>query len=168
MNKNNFLSLLILAISIISVYSYGMDTKTIPLNNGLLTTIVGIVSQTGYTTLGFSRHITSTSQKTDTLINLIGYQKNLDNSKGAGPVEIFCPIVFIVVADQYIEELGQYNKKIHREAKEAIRHNKAIYLSAGQGALIYSLDHQPTPERALALIKKLETKIDRKAEIKIQ
>jgi flagellar biosynthesis/type III secretory pathway ATPase len=58
--------------------------------------------------------------------------------------EIFRPIIIEKFGDDFIN-LGQFNKKTHKEVKEAIRQNKAIYSTINQGVIIYNLDQQPDP-----------------------
>jgi len=118
-------------------------TQFIPLNNGLLTEIEAKIAQTAY--VGFFTHnrsITGTTTKKDSIINLMRYLQKLDNSKGAGPYELFCPIV-LKESNGLLVDLGQFNPNEHKEAKEAIRQNKAFYYSGNQGAIIYSLTQQP-------------------------
>lgn len=121
------------------------ETKphVIAINNGLLTIVPGIVARTecGYFFTG--RKITSKRFMQDSLINLIVYEENLDRSvQGAGPYEVFCPIVF-KMDGRMLKNLGQFDKKKHRELKEALRQNKALYYTYGRGAFIYSLEAQP-------------------------
>ena len=142
--------------------------KITPLNNGLLTIIPGILSSTGYRggwlSFGDIRIVYDTSQKKDSLINLMYYGQTLTNNKGANDYQLFCPLT-IKKSEGIIEVLGQFDKKAHREAVEAIRCGKAIYYAQEQGALIYSLDEQPNPiickgiNNLLASTKKNEVKI---------
>lgn len=127
------------------------ETKTIyPLNNGLLTEIPGIISQISGCTKNGPRYIRSTTEKKDTLINLISYTEKFDASKDREAIKLFCPAVFKrSQPNSTIAHLGPFNKKKHRELLEAIRQNKALYYKEGQGALIYSLDTQPNLEICL-------------------
>jgi hypothetical protein len=124
------------------------DNKIILLNNGLLTIIPGILSSTGYRghwlSLTDNRIIYETSEKKDSLINLLYYKKQLTHDKGANDYQLFCPLT-IKTSNGLMENLGQFDKKVHHEAIEAIRCGKAIYYAQEQGALIYSLDEQPNP-----------------------
>lgn len=114
-------------------------TQFIPLTNGLLTEIEAKIAQTAYVSFfACNRSITSTTTKKDTVINLIRYQRNLDNSKGAGPYELFCPIV-IKDSNGFLTDLGQFDPNKHKEAKEAIRQKQAFYYNGNQGAIIYTL-----------------------------
>jgi hypothetical protein len=119
------------------------NNKIIPLDNGLCTIIPGILSKTGYTGwTDFTRTIYETSEKKESLITLIYHADKLTLGKGANDYEIFCPLT-IKESNGFIENLGQFDKKKHREAVEAIRIGKALYYAQGQGALVYSMDKQP-------------------------
>jgi hypothetical protein len=135
------------------------ENKVIPLNNGLLTIIPGILSSTGYRggwlALTDKRIIYDTSKTEDSLINLLYYKQQLTHDKGANDYQLFCPLT-IRASNGVIENLGQFNKKQHREALEAIRSGKAIYYAQEQGALIYSLDEQPNAATCKALNNILE------------
>jgi hypothetical protein len=145
----------------VSTYNcFGMEiakeNEIIPLNNGLLTIIPGILSKTGYRGwLSNTRIIYDSSQKKDSLINLLYYKKQLSNDKGANDFEIFCPLT-IRESNGLMENLGQFDETTHREALEAIRFGKAIYYAQEQGALIYSLDKQPNPIVCKSLNNTLE------------
>ena len=133
-------------------------TQFIPLDNGLLTEIDAKIAQTAYVGWFADRSITSTTIKKDTVINLLRYQRNLDNSKGAGPYELFCPIV-VKESNGLVVDLGQFDPNKHKEVQEAIRQNKAFYYNGNQGAIIYSLTQQPninTVENMKSLIEPLQ------------
>src|SRR5579863_6609913 len=140
MHKHILLSILLLSMH----HCFAMETEQqiknfTTINNGLLTEIEAKITQTDYVGfLAFNRSITGTTVNKDTLINLIHYKKVLDNKKGANAYELFCPIV-LKESNGCIIDLGQFNPYKHKEAKEAIRHNKALYYNGNQGAIIYSI-----------------------------
>jgi hypothetical protein len=138
----------LIILTLIPYHCSAMETTPnfIPLNNGLLTEIEAKIAQTAY--VGYftsNRSITGTTIKKDTVVNLLRYQRNLDNSKGAGPYELFCPIV-VKKTDDLIQNLGQFDPNQHKEAKEAIRQKRAVYCPLNQGVIIYSLTQQPNIE----------------------
>lgn len=125
------------------------------INEGLLTELSAVIVQTecGW----FSgRYIKDSSRETDTIINLIRYEKKLDpTSKGASPIALFCPIIF-KEKNGYVSNLGQFKKKKHHEFIEAVRQNKALYCAMGQGIFIYSLEGQPNPDICMNLKNAVE------------
>ncbi len=117
----------------------------VPINDGLLTEIDGVVAITDTSFLK-GRRIENLRLMQNTLVKLMEYENKISShSKGPGEVELFCPVVFKKNADS-LQNLGQFNKKKHQELIEAIRANRALYYRYGQGALLYSVNAQPEPE----------------------
>jgi len=132
-------------------HAYAMDILAsqeigiVAINDGLLTTIDGVIAITDASFLK-GRRIENVRLIQDTLVKLIDYETKISSySKGSGTVELFCPVVFKKTTDS-LQNLGQFNKSKHQELIEAIRANKALYYRYGQGALVYSVNVQPKPE----------------------
>ena len=138
------------------VFVCNSKPQVIAINNGLLTIVPGIVAKTECGWVLSGRKITSKRFVQDSLANLLVHQKNLDLSvMGAAPYDVFSPIVF-KVNGRMIEKLGQFNKKEHRELKEALRQNKALYYTYGRGAFVYSMDAQPEENICQSLDRDLD------------
>ena len=138
-------SLILLSVASIT-FAMEEQNAIIPIDNGLLTELNATVARTEY--VGWfpsNREITELKKEHDTLVNLMRYEIEDRIGKGANPFTVFCPIL-LKESDGSLENLGQFHRKKHREAKEAFRQNKALYFDLQQGVIIYSLTKQPSPD----------------------
>lgn len=141
-------------LNTLSIYNcFGMELeksdKIIRLDQGLLTTIPGKTIISGYesTWYGALTKIEKIGTRNDALINLLYYETYVKNDAPYDR-EYFKPLLIKLTIQQtniFIQNFGDFYTKIRREAKEAIRQNKALYYTRKQGCLIYSLSEQPDP-----------------------
>jgi hypothetical protein len=149
----------VLALSsmvVINCHAMDLPAQINPLKEGMLTSVSGIITRVKYVGwIGYKKEITKRPMQ-DTLVQLMMYEKNLDPAaKGVGSYEMFYPLVF-KVDGQFTKNLGLFNKQEHRELKEAIRQNKALYYAYGIGALVYSIDSQPSQSICSGLNRELD------------
>lgn len=155
-------SALLLFITLSSLLTYNCfsmqlekEERIITLDQGLLTTIPGKITHIKYVNDGFftTQEIYQFTEKKDSIINLLYHNiKTYEPSGG-----YFRPLIIkLIIKPHSIRRLGEYNKRKHREAKEAICQKKALYYTYKQGVLLYSLDEQPTP----SLVKHVERMLE--------
>src|SRR6266849_1846378 len=121
-----------LFLSIILIFSFthhcsAMETqqndKIIAFEQGLLTIIPGKIIKHGYKCdwWGNQKSIYTFGERNDALINLLHYEKHIHEPQYSK--EYFLPLLIKLSIKQpntYIEQLGPFYNKTHREAKEAI------------------------------------------------
>jgi hypothetical protein len=156
--------MLFTACSAISTHScFGMEEKKEEnvlhfkrINNGLLTRITAITIAT-YSSMNkykYTPDLQPTLQlQNNTLINLMqGKSSECEKTDYFGNYnrytchETFQPLIIEQSGNDFID-LGKFNRKTHKEVKEAIRQNKAIYTTIDQGVIVYNLDQQPNVEQ---------------------
>lgn len=170
MTRNTLLLAAITNLMIIN-NACAMDTKgqIVPLNNGLLTTIPGIVCTISFKNpaknvwgVSCNPYVASRSERTDTVLNLLSdrvpreyYNLPAGICAPCAPGH-FLPLLYKLQDNNTITRIGQFDKKIDKEAKEAIRQNKALYYAIGRGAIIYSIQKQPSAKICATLAEELE------------
>ena len=136
----------------------------VPINNGLLTTITAKITESHHFNNPYQNEKSHKTTTTDTLANLMRKDHCNSNTghihtdegyyKPCTSYKLFRPIImqqanyrFVTSYGTYkFKNHGEFDRQQHKEAKEAIRQNKAVYFIEGHGVIVYNLDQQPNPE----------------------